>query len=153
MELLCPTCQRKLTIPDQYAGQLMKCPLCQATFTAPALPPTPAPAFVAPPTSPAPPPPFMAPPMTPAPPPPGPPAPVSEQVPDSAPWHDAPLVSEPLPELQPMEPPRPRKPPPEPKPPGEYTVFWSVYVSPLVLQFIPAPAMFLVFVLTFFPWV
>ena len=40
MELLCPSCQKKLTIPDQYAGQLMKCPLCQGIFTAPSLPPT-----------------------------------------------------------------------------------------------------------------
>jgi len=38
MELLCPNCQKKLTVPEQYAGQLMRCPLCQGTFTVPALP-------------------------------------------------------------------------------------------------------------------
>jgi hypothetical protein len=27
-----------LTVPEQYAGQLMKCPLCSGTFTVPALP-------------------------------------------------------------------------------------------------------------------
>jgi hypothetical protein len=39
MELSCPTCQKKLNIPDQFAGQLMRCPLCNATFQAPALAP------------------------------------------------------------------------------------------------------------------
>jgi len=31
-----------LTVPEQYAGQLMKCPLCASTFTVPGLPPAPA---------------------------------------------------------------------------------------------------------------
>src|SRR5438034_1070971 len=65
MELLCPSCQKKLTIPDQYAGQLMKCPLCTQTFTAPALPPTPGPAMAPPP-----PPPIHLEPLPPMPPPP-----------------------------------------------------------------------------------
>jgi hypothetical protein len=38
MNLLCPHCQQMVTISDQYAGQVMKCPLCANTFTAPALP-------------------------------------------------------------------------------------------------------------------
>jgi hypothetical protein len=38
MNLLCPQCQKMLAIADQYAGQLMKCPLCGNTFTAPLLP-------------------------------------------------------------------------------------------------------------------
>jgi hypothetical protein len=38
MNLLCPNCQKMLTVPEQYAGQLMKCPLCAGTFTVPALP-------------------------------------------------------------------------------------------------------------------
>ena len=38
MNLLCPNCQKMLTVPEQYAGQLMKCPLCNGTFTVPALP-------------------------------------------------------------------------------------------------------------------
>src|SRR6516225_5171125 len=45
MELMCPHCQQKLTIPDQYAGQLMRCPLCNGTFTAPALSAPPPPVF------------------------------------------------------------------------------------------------------------
>src|SRR5438105_269211 len=55
MNLLCPNCQKMLTVPEQYAGQLMKCPLCSGTFTVPALP---QPAFGAPePSAPPPPPP------------------------------------------------------------------------------------------------
>jgi len=34
MNLLCPNCQKMLTVPEQYAGQLMKCPLCAGTFNA-----------------------------------------------------------------------------------------------------------------------
>ncbi len=45
MELMCPQCQQKLTIPDQFAGQLMRCPLCNGTFTAPALSAPPPPVF------------------------------------------------------------------------------------------------------------
>lgn len=37
METNCPSCGKKLTIPDPYAGQLMRCPLCNDTFTAPPL--------------------------------------------------------------------------------------------------------------------
>jgi len=32
MNLLCPNCQKMLTVPEQYAGQLMKCPLCSGNF-------------------------------------------------------------------------------------------------------------------------
>src|SRR5947209_7552603 len=42
MNLLCPNCQKPLTVPEQYAGQPMRCPLCQGTFTVPA-PPAPPP--------------------------------------------------------------------------------------------------------------
>src|SRR6266446_4582719 len=38
MKLICPNCQKELTVPDQYAGQVMKCPLCAGNFTAPTLP-------------------------------------------------------------------------------------------------------------------
>ena len=54
MELLCPSCQQKLTIPDHFAGQMAKCPMCNHTFTAPELPATPAAAFVPAPSSPTP---------------------------------------------------------------------------------------------------
>jgi hypothetical protein len=55
MELLCPNCQQKLNIPEQYAGQLMRCPLCNGMFQAPSpggAPPPPPPQF--PPVSPEP---------------------------------------------------------------------------------------------------
>src|SRR2546430_2271606 len=38
MNLLCPNCGKMLTVPDQYAGQMMKCRLCSGPFTVPALP-------------------------------------------------------------------------------------------------------------------
>lgn len=44
MNLLCPNCQKMLTVGDQSAGQLMRCPLCNGTFTVPSLPASPAPA-------------------------------------------------------------------------------------------------------------
>ncbi len=42
MNLLCPNCQKTLAVPEQYAGQMMKCPLCTSTFTVPSLPQAPA---------------------------------------------------------------------------------------------------------------
>jgi hypothetical protein len=56
MDFRCPSCQKDLTVPDEHAGQLMRCPLCTNTFQAPALP---APAAASPvtPAAPAPPPP------------------------------------------------------------------------------------------------
>src|SRR6516225_9348759 len=85
MELMCPHCQQKLTIPDQYAGQLMRCPLCNGTFTAPALSAPPPPVFS----------------MTPEPPPPPPPSPISTEPmqPSSLP----PPLPETLPPLAPGE--------------------------------------------------
>src|SRR5439155_16195896 len=46
MNLACPNCQRMITIADQFAGQMMQCPLCNGTFTAPMLPSTGAPPAV-----------------------------------------------------------------------------------------------------------
>ena len=82
---MCPHCQQKLTIPDQYAGQLMRCPLCNGTFTAPALSAPPPPVFS----------------MTPEPPPPPPPSPISTEPmqPSSLP----PPLPETLPPLAPGE--------------------------------------------------
>lgn len=36
MNVLCPNCQKMLQVPDQFAGQAMKCPLCGGAFTVPA---------------------------------------------------------------------------------------------------------------------
>ncbi len=38
INLLCPNCQKPLSAPVQYAGQLIRCPLCAGTFTVPPLP-------------------------------------------------------------------------------------------------------------------
>ncbi len=38
MNLQCPNCQKMLNIEDKFAGQVMQCPLCSGTFTAPVLP-------------------------------------------------------------------------------------------------------------------
>jgi hypothetical protein len=48
MELLCPNCQQRVTVPDQFAGQVMKCPHCTNTFTTPSLAPATASSFVPP---------------------------------------------------------------------------------------------------------
>src|SRR5579862_2143569 len=124
MEILCPNCQNKLTILEQYAGQMMKCPMCGGTFTAPALPPA-------------------APPTMPAVEPPPPPAPTYSNVPPppsggSAPGPASSLPSTPAPE-QPVA--------------ADYTGRFSLWISPRVTQYIPAGLLFLVLVLTFFPWV
>jgi hypothetical protein len=125
MEILCPNCQRKLTIPEQYAGQQMKCPLCQGTFTAPALAPAAPNLAPAPPPSPAPPPPAPGPVAAP-PPPPGPAAPGV-----------APPPSTPAPPTTPLE----------------YSGKFSILVNPRYLQFVPLAALLIIFILTFFPWV
>jgi hypothetical protein len=121
MELLCPSCQRRLTIPDQYAGQMMKCPLCGHSFTAPALAPVPEPATAPPPPMP---------------------------TPDRAAAAPPPLAGEP-----PLAPVQPAKPPAPPPTPSEYTHYWSIWLSPKVLQWVAVGAIFLAFVLTFFTWI
>ncbi len=35
----CPSCAAKVNIPEEFAGREVKCPMCQAAFTAPTLPP------------------------------------------------------------------------------------------------------------------
>lgn len=37
MRLRCPRCQKKLNIPDKYAGKAIRCPACQRAFTVPKL--------------------------------------------------------------------------------------------------------------------
>jgi hypothetical protein len=45
----CPSCQRKLQVPEALLGQDVQCPTCGATFTAAVAGPTPAPLPPAPP--------------------------------------------------------------------------------------------------------
>src|SRR5690349_5052901 len=74
MNLLCPSCQKMVTVDNQYAGQQMRCPHCNNVFTVPALPSEPSPPTMPPPApAPAPLPPSVpssAPPIPSAPPPP-----------------------------------------------------------------------------------
>jgi hypothetical protein len=132
MDFLCPNCQKMLTVPDQYAGTLMKCPLCANTFQAPALPSrASAPAPVAP---------------TPVP---------------AAPPRDTYGLKEPLPPMTPPPPnkvaaappkaPAPAKAPPPPPPStGDYQHGFSLTVRPDILQWVPVGALVLVFVIQTF---
>jgi hypothetical protein len=156
MNLLCPNCQKMLTVPEQYAGQLMKCPMCSTNFTVPALPPggapepPPAPAFAAEPSPPPPPdtygvkhdpvPAFAPPPAPPAPPP-------APPVPAFATTSPSPTLGSTI-----TDPGKSSSPLPPPKA-GDYTDGWRVVFDPKVLQYVPAAALLLVFVLQFFPWV
>jgi hypothetical protein len=148
MDFLCPACQKMLTVPDQYAGTLMKCPLCQSNFQAPALPAKPgalAPA-AAPATVPPPPggadiygvkDPIAAPPMSSLPPAP-PLGSVSANTGSAAPALNK--VSAP-------------PPPPPLGPSTEYRGGFTIPLSPKVLPYVAPVCLFLVFVLTLFPWV
>jgi hypothetical protein len=130
MDFRCPSCQKDLTVPDEYAGQLMKCPLCQNTFTAPALPP----------------------PVTAAPPP-------AVPAPQSEPGTYG-VVTEPAPPPAPPPPPAeaPRRkepappPPPPPVPTGDYTQTRTIWISPRVVPWIAPAALLVAFLLTFFTW-
>ncbi len=155
MNLLCPNCQKMLTVPEQYAGQLMKCPLCAGTFTVPALPPAPAMSEPEPRLPPAPPP---APPTSP-------PAP-SFSPSDTYGLKQEP-VSTPLPP-PPAPPPAPAstapesitpEPTPGPSksvtlPPVGYTRTRTLWFSPKVLQWVAPVCVVLIFILQiFFTWV
>src|SRR5215470_14542217 len=35
MKLRCPRCERKLNVPDKYAGKGIRCPACNRAFTVP----------------------------------------------------------------------------------------------------------------------
>ena len=37
MDLICPSCQKRLTIEDRYAGTVVKCPMCGGMLQAPVL--------------------------------------------------------------------------------------------------------------------
>ena len=161
MNLLCPNCQKPLSVPDQYAGQPMRCPLCAGTFTVPALPQTSAP--------PPPPPPAAAPSSPPrppdvydlrdpAPPPPSsgaplpvheldlpmpPPSPHGDGLPPPPPLH----YGGPPPAYVEEQPAYPATPVPE-----GYQRRFTIWFSPKYLQYVAPVAVFLVLVLSFFSW-
>jgi hypothetical protein len=146
MNLLCPNCSKPITIPDQYAGQLMKCPLCANNFTAPGMPDTGSAAAPATPS--------WAP-AEPAPAPagevyglrPDPPA-APTQTPAAAPATPFPnVVPSPVTEKAPA--------PPPPLSTGSTTApkGFTIWLSPRILQWLAPAAVFLAFLFTFFPWV
>jgi hypothetical protein len=133
MNLLCPSCQKMLQVPDQYAGQQMRCPLCNNIFTVPGLPEQPGmPA--------APPPPPPAPYPGPAAPPPAPPL-----VPDPMAFKptDAPTIAPPARSYAPAPSVQER----------DYLTLKSIWISKKVIPWIAPMAISLVFLLTFFPWI
>ncbi|HZT81901.1 MAG TPA: hypothetical protein VFA26_16870 [Gemmataceae bacterium] len=125
MNLLCPNCQKMLTVPEQFAGQLMKCPLCNGTFTVPNLPAAPpgaaAPSFGS----------FTKPPQE---------------------EDTFGIGSAPPPAPPPPAPPPPPSAPPEP-PPAGYTRTLSLPIPERVITWVAPACILLVFVLLFFPWV
>ena len=130
MNLQCPNCQKTLTVGDQYAGQLMKCPLCNGTFTVPSLPPAAGPGPVPPPAGV----------------PPAPPTPAGTTYSFEA---GAPPV-EPAAKKE-----RPAKAAaaPTPPPPAGYEHTAHLDLKPTVLQYIVVVGLVLVFILLFFTWV
>jgi hypothetical protein len=136
MEFLCPSCQKMLTVPEQFAGQPMKCPLCGNAFQAPSLAPSPAVPSSTPlaethtyavASEPEPPPPPKSPPSQP---------------------------KEAKPEKTSAPPPMPSSSSPaSPTPPGEYGRKFTLQLKPHWLPYIPAGALLIVFFLTFFSWV
>jgi hypothetical protein len=128
MNLLCPNCQKMLTVPDEFAGQLMKCPMCAGTFTVPGLP------GAAPPP---PPPPEVYTIRQEAPPAPPPPPIFSREPPPSTATTSTPPPPPSLPSL----------------PPEGYSHSVAVWLSPRVLPWIAPACLLLVFVLQFFNWV
>ncbi len=143
MDVLCPSCQKKLTLPDAHAGQPAKCPECNSTFTAPALPAMPAAGFVPPPPPPSP-PPFT-------------PAPVLTPTPAAAPAPH-PFDGEGFAHSPPVPAPQETRSAASPASsvapaPAEYTHRLSAHANPRVLQPLAALAVLGLFVLSFFPWV
>ena len=129
MEIQCPTCQKRLSIGDQFAGQLVKCPACSGVFMAPSL----------------------AAPATPA------AVPVAASPPDILPFSGDPLPRPEMPYMPP--PPRPPAaplPPLEEEPTGplsDYTKSSTWHLRPDIVRWIAPVSLTLVFVLSFFNWV
>lgn len=139
MNLLCPSCQKMLQVSEQAAGQQMRCPLCNNTFTVPPLPDAPSLA----PSPPLPPPPPAPPPL---------PAPAAAEAYTLADDPNAlPMLTASAPAPVPV-PSRTPAPPPPPPVVGDYTKLRSIVISPRVVPWIAPIALLVLFLLTFFPW-
>ena len=145
MNLLCPNCQKMLTVPDQSAGQLMRCPLCTGTFTVPRLPESTSVAAV-----PANPPEILPPPISPPPVAPPPPEDVFRL--SAAPEPQLPVLQEPTKPAPSADPPRPTDAIASPPPPGSFEGGFTIALTPEILPWIAPAALLLIFILLFFPW-
>jgi hypothetical protein len=165
MQLQCPHCHKMLSVPEEFAGQMMKCPLCDGTFPTPSLPGAPLGGFGAPQK------PAQAPPTSPMLPetyalesPPVPPPPKPAATPNRAPLPDVPDSFTTSP---PAAPPRKkdrlprndeedataqRRKPSEPVAPGEYKHSFTVRFDLGVLTWLPPALLTVLFLLSFFPW-
>ncbi len=159
MNLLCPNCGKMLTVPEQYAGQMMKCPLCNGTFTVPALPSGP---------------------VEPSPPPPPVPAgssspyelhregPAEPAFPTQAPAEPAFSTAPPQPAFTPAPPPVPPSTATtatgpslapgtdaagRPLPSLDYRGGFTLWISDKILRWVAPACLVVIFVLLFFPWV
>jgi hypothetical protein len=140
MNLMCPNCQKMLTVPEEFAGQLMKCPLCTGTFTVPGLPSA----------------------APPSPPPPEPDTysihPDDATLPPPPPEEPALPMHEPLPPLHsattaPSPPPSPTSLPSlSPLPTDGYRRTATLSINPRVLPWVAPVCLVLVFFLLFFNW-
>lgn len=166
MDLVCSSCQRRLTIDDRYAGMMVKCPLCNGTMQAPVL--MSASAFPAPDAS-SPTPMTSAPPASPMSPSAAPSAPaVPPEVVASSPVAPSPVAPTPVP-LPAAEIVAPALPPPGPPPldvpevipevatlpiarQGEFRKSYRIHLRPDIVEWITPICVVAVFFLSLFPW-
>jgi len=133
MRLLCPNCQRAITIPDSDAGKSIACPLCSHSFAAPQL--YTAPSFDQP-----------LPPPIPAP---ARPPQAESQAPVSS-TALTPVVAPPAPEPEPTSSPQPAA---GHSLPEGYVKLVSMPLSHSVCEWLVPACLSLIFILTFFRWV
>jgi hypothetical protein len=131
MDFQCPHCANRLSIPDQYAGTMMKCPICSKTFQAPSLP-------------------AQLPPNVPPAPPPAPGGGEGYKIAPEAPRSTPPPPPPPPPAIQTKA---PAPPPPPPSGPTDYTGAVAAALDTRVVPWIAPACLLLVFVLLWFPWV
>ena len=156
MDLICPSCQKRLTIEDRFAGKVVKCPLCGGMLQAPVLlnmpvaapPPAPPPASpgrltgVRMPAAPATQPPAPAMPS---------PPPEKSTTPPAAPAPSSAAPTSPAAPVDVVE--VVAEPPPAPSVSlGEYKKSVRWHLRPDVLEWIAPVCVAAIFLLSFFAW-
>lgn len=157
MDLICPSCQKRLTIEDRFAGMVVKCPLCGGMLQAPVLVSTPAPAPPPAPIAP------VSPPgrLTGVRPPLPPPAPATQPPPalPAAPPQELPTPAQasapPSPQTAPLDVVEVVREPPPPTPSislGEYKKSIRWHLRPDILEWIAPVSVVAILVLSIFAW-